>query len=70
MATTNSTEQLLYSVQDVAALLSMSPSNIYRLVNAGTIPIIRLGKSIRIKRDDLEAWVESMESARPVQDDS
>lgn len=70
MATTNSTEQLLYSVQDVAALLSMSPTNIYRLVNAGTIPIIRIGKSIRIKRDDLEAWVESMESARPVQDDS
>ena len=48
-------EQKLIRVSEAARALSLSTTTTYELIAAGTIPHIRLGRSIRIHADDLEA---------------
>ncbi len=49
---------LLLRVRDGAELLSISSSKCYELINAGLIPSIRVGKSLRIPVDKLRHWIE------------
>lgn len=51
-------ERLLLRLDEVAKILALGRSTVYNLVNAGELPIVRIGKSIRIPADALEAWVE------------
>ena len=47
------------TVREVQELLRIKSTKIYELVNTpGGIPSIRIGKSIRISRRDLTAWLE------------
>lgn len=48
----------VYTVPEVARLLKLSKSNLYKLVQSEQIPHIRIGKSIRIRHSDLEAWLD------------
>lgn len=43
----------LVSVTKAASLLSMHPQTIYRKIYRGEIPVVKIGKSIRIKLIDL-----------------
>lgn len=45
------------TVDEIAAELRVSRMTIYRLVNAGTIPSTRIGRSIRIRRTDFNAYL-------------
>lgn len=46
------------SVDEVATYLYVSAMTIYRLIKANEIPAIRVGRMYRIKRTDLEAYVQ------------
>ena len=52
-----SAEQLLISVPRAAQMLDISKSKLYELINDGTVPAIRIGKSIRIPLDWLRKWL-------------
>jgi excisionase family DNA binding protein len=45
---------LLLRVADAARLLSVSRSTMYQLVASGQVPVVRIGRSIRIPRAGLE----------------
>ena len=47
------------TVFEVASLLSVKPSTVYQWVSLGEIPHYRLGRIVRFRRKDLEAWVEN-----------
>jgi len=47
------------SLQAVSAVLSCSLSTTKRLVAAGDLPAIRLGRSVRVRRTDLDAYLEN-----------
>jgi len=47
------------TVFEVASLLSVRPSTVYQWVSLGEIPHYRLGRIVRFRRKDLEAWVEN-----------
>jgi len=47
----------LYTVMEVASLLSISSSLVYREVNNGTFPCVRFGRAIRIRKSDLDEFV-------------
>lgn len=57
------TERLLVSVNDAAAMLSLSRRTVQSLQAAGELRPIRVGKLVRFAVDDLRAWVESKREA-------
>lgn len=52
------------TVIDVASLLSVRPSTVYQWASSGKIPHYRLGRIVRFRRKDLEAWVEGFKKER------
>lgn len=49
----------LLKVRDVAELLSIARPTVYKLVNNGEIPFIRLGKTLRFSRKAIERWLDA-----------
>jgi excisionase family DNA binding protein len=47
----------LLTVTEVAATLRVSNMTVYRLINTGSLPAIRIGKSFRIREDDLTRYL-------------
>ncbi len=51
-------DALLLTVDEAAALLNVGRSFIYKLHSSGRLPLpVRLGRSVRWRRDELEHWV-------------
>ncbi len=48
----------LLSVQDVAGLLGMGRSWVYQQIKSGDLPGVHLGGSVKVKREDLERFIE------------
>lgn len=44
-------------VPEVAKVLRIARSRAYALVADGTIPAIRIGRSVRVSRRELERWL-------------
>lgn len=52
----------IMTVKDVAEYLRMSEAKVYRLVKDGVLPVVRIGKTWRFRKDLLDDWLE--ESSR------
>ncbi len=51
---------------DVAAMLQLSSKSIYRLAKADpTLPMLKLGGTVRFPRERLERWLRDREQGRP-----
>ncbi len=48
----------IFTVGEVAMKLRLSQSNVYRLVQEGTLPSFRIGRSIRVHEKDLATLCE------------
>jgi excisionase family DNA binding protein len=48
----------LLTVKEAAAFLRLSPDTIYRATKAGTLPHVRIGRSIRFSEEALEEFLE------------
>jgi excisionase family DNA binding protein len=51
------TSARLLKAQDVAAILNVSRSFAYALMQSGQLPSVRLGRSIRVRPSDLEEYI-------------
>ena len=61
----------LLSVQEVCQQLGMGKSWVYRRLRSGEIPSVKLGRSIKVMRADLETYLEQHRNAvRPAQNSS
>ena len=55
---TSPSKPLLLSVREVAAILGICERTVWRLHDSNQMPqCIRLGRSVRWRRSDIEAWV-------------
>lgn len=45
------------TVGEVAAALRVSSMTVYRLINAGELPAVRIGRSFRVRTEDLERYL-------------
>ena len=45
------------TVTEVAVALRVSNMTVYRLVSAGEIPAVKIGRSVRLRTDDVEAYL-------------
>ncbi len=49
--------RLLYRFPEAAQLLGLGRSTVYELVQRGELPVVRVGRAVRIAAEDLQAWV-------------
>lgn len=49
----------LLTAAEVADRLRVSTMTIYRLIRAGELPAVRVGRNYRVREPDLEAYLES-----------
>jgi excisionase family DNA binding protein len=47
------------TVAEVATLMRVSTMTVYRLIKAGDIPAVRVGKSYRLREDDVDGFLAS-----------
>lgn len=47
------------STQDAARRLGITPRTLYRFIDLGDLPAYRLGRVIRLKADDVAAFIEA-----------
>ena len=45
------------TVSEVAAVLRVSNMTVYRLINAGQLPAVRIGRSFRVREEDLDHYL-------------
>lgn len=50
-------EPSIMTVRDVAKYLRLSEAKVYRLVNKGSLPVVRIGKTWRFRKDLLDDWL-------------
>ena len=51
-------DSAIMTVKDVAEYLRMSEAKVYKLVKEGVLPVVRIGKTWRFRKDLLDAWLE------------
>ena len=49
-----------YSVKTLAEKLAINPMTIYRMVDQGRLPAVRIGRTIRFRPADIDAFLETV----------
>jgi excisionase family DNA binding protein len=52
------TERELLRAEEAAVVLGIGRSKVFEMLRAGELPVIRLGRSVRIPRQALAVWIE------------
>jgi excisionase family DNA binding protein len=50
----------LLTGSDVAAILNISKAYAYRIMRSGDVPVVKLGRAVRVRFEDLEAFITAM----------
>jgi excisionase family DNA binding protein len=60
-------DETFLTTDEVLEYLQVNLRTVYRLIKAGKLPAVRVGHQWRVKRADLDAWLDSQrsETARP-----
>lgn len=53
-----------WTIADVSRFLKVKVKTLYALVSSGDIPHYRVGRLIRFKKEDIDAWMESNRKVR------
>ena len=51
------TQSRFMTVGEVASVLRVSSMTVYRLINAGELPAVRIGRSLRVRSEDLDRYL-------------
>ena len=55
---------VLMTIPQVVQALRLSRTKVYDLINSGQLPVIRIGRSVRVRSTDLDRWVKSLTDSR------
>lgn len=56
------TNEELLTVQDIVKNLRVSKDTVYNWINKAGLPVIRIGRVIRIRKVELDKWIEEQSS--------
>ncbi len=56
-------DERLLTVQQAAALLRISRSGLYRLMQRGELPSVHLGRAVRLRASDVQAFIRGRRSS-------
>lgn len=54
----HSSQRLLLRIPEVMAMLGLGRTKIYQLIATGELPVVHVGRAVRISRVALDKWVE------------
>jgi excisionase family DNA binding protein len=54
----NKNKVRLFNAGDVAEILKISRQEVYKLIQIGNIRAVRIGKSVRVRPQDLDKFIE------------
>jgi excisionase family DNA binding protein len=54
-------EDIVFTVQEVAAYLRMQPVTIYKHAKAGKLPCFKVGAKWRFKKSTIDRWISGQE---------
>ncbi|MCK4782874.1 MAG: helix-turn-helix domain-containing protein [Desulfobacteraceae bacterium] len=54
----NGIRKRLLTARDIAYLMQISKSKAYDLMRSGEIPAVRIGRSIRVREEDIDQYIE------------
>src|SRR4030095_3312815 len=57
-------EEAFLPTEEVLEYLHVNLRTVYRLIKAGKIPAVRVGRQWRFRRADLDTWLDSQRTAR------
>jgi PTS system nitrogen regulatory IIA component len=58
IVTTTLQPEPLLTVDEAARFLRISRAKAYEMAQRGELPTVRMGRSVRVRRDRLEAWLD------------
>lgn len=59
------TDESFLTTEEVLAYLNVNLRTVYRLIKAGSIPAVRVGRQWRFRKRDLDTWLESQRHNEP-----
>jgi excisionase family DNA binding protein len=59
------TEERLLTVADVAEILRLSVRTVRRLIAEDQLPIVRIGRAVRVRGEDLRSFLDTSGQERP-----
>ena len=54
------------TVSEVAQYLRVNPQTVYRKAKAGELPVVRIGRVIRFRKSELDAWLNGLNRTNPL----
>jgi excisionase family DNA binding protein len=57
LSSDDATSARYLTVREVAGTLRVSNMTVYRLINGGELPAVRVGKSFRLREDDVNRYL-------------
>ncbi len=57
-------QQLLMRAEEVARSLGLGRSKVYEMMQTGELPVVRIGRAVRVARAALEEWVRERTTAQ------
>ena len=55
------------TTEEVLDYLHVNLRTVYRLIKAGKIPAVRVGRQWRFRKRDIDAWLDSQGARRPIE---
>lgn len=65
MATPSPEHEAFLTTEEVLAYLQVNLRTVYRLIDAGKLPAVRVGRQWRFRRRDIDAWLDEQQQAAP-----
>ena len=59
MATNFPNDEIFLTTEEVLEYLQVNLRTVYRLIKAGKIPAVRVGRQWRFRKRDIDAWLDS-----------
>lgn len=65
MATPTPEPEAFLTTEEVLAYLQVNLRTVYRLIDAGKLPAVRVGRQWRFRRRDIDAWLDQQQQTAP-----
>lgn len=65
MATPSPEPEAFLTTDEVLAYLQVNLRTVYRLIDAGKLPAVRVGRQWRFRRRDIDAWLDEQQQSAP-----